>query len=275
MNAPSGDAFPASLLLVGAGNMGGAMLRGWLDLGIEAARITVVEPHPAPDIRALCNERGVVLTASPAPASVIVLAVKPQSFDAVASALEPVVDERTLIISVLAGKTIGNIRDRMPSAQAVVRAMPNLAAAVRASITGAIANAAVTPAGRQVAETLLSAIGRVEWLADEGLIDAVTAVSGSGPAYVFYLAECLAKAGTEVGLPADIATRLARATIEGAGALLALMPEVSPVDFRHNVTSPGGTTAAALAVLMDDNTLARLISKAVAEAKKRAGELSG
>ncbi len=259
------------LLLVGAGKMGGALLRGWLDHGFDAARIAVLEPHPSPQIEALAA-RGVVLGMPAAPASVVVLAIKPQMLDSVAPRLAPLTSQATLIISILAGKTIRNISERL--AGAIVRAMPNLAAAIGCGITAAVADPNVTPEQRRTADALLSAVGRVEWLSDERLMDAVTAVSGSGPAYVFYLAECLAKAGVDAGLPSDLAARLARATIEGAGALLARQPDVSPAELRQSVTSPGGTTEAALAILREGG-LEKLIGEAVAAAKLRAQELSG
>ncbi len=279
MAQPGAASFPASLVLVGAGKMGGALLQGWLDLGLEPRRIRLIEPQPAPKILALCAERGVTLAQSPGstevPPEVLVLAVKPQMLETAAPALLPLVDEATLVISILAGKTMKNVLDRLPRARAVVRAMPNLPAAIGCGITGAIANSAVTPAQRQRADALLSAIGQVEWLTDEGLIDVVTAVSGSGPAYVFYLAECLVEAGRAAGLPRATAERLARATVEGAGALLTHMIDQSPAELRESVTSPGGTTAAALDVLMGEDGLKQIIEKAVLAAKKRADELSG
>jgi pyrroline-5-carboxylate reductase len=263
----------ASLLLVGAGKMGGALLQGWLDRGFDPARIFVLDPDPSPQVEALCAARGIGLGMPPTPPSVLVLAIKPQMLDAVAPALAPQARDATLVISVLAGKTIENVSDRV--AGAIVRGMPNLAAAIGCGITAAVADAKVTPAQRRTADALLSAVGRVEWLSDESLMDAVTAVSGSGPAYVFYLAECLAKAGMEAGLPAELAARLARATIEGAGALLARWPDVSPAELRESVTSPGGTTAAALAILNGEAGLEKLMTDAVAAAKRRARELSG
>ncbi|MGB7699604.1 MAG: pyrroline-5-carboxylate reductase [Methylovirgula sp.] len=263
----------ASLLLVGAGKMGGALLQAWLDRGFDAARIHVLEPQPAPRIAALCAARGVALGLPATPPSVLVLAIKPQALDEVAAALAPIMRQDTLVISVLAGKTIQNLAQRLPGA--IVRAMPNLAAAVGSGITAAVASDSVTPAQKHTADALLAAVGRVEWLSDESLINAATAVSGSGPAYVFYLGECLATAGVAAGLPRDLATRLARATIEGAGALLARQPDVSAAELRASVTSPGGTTAAALAVLSGEAGLETLIVDAVAAAKRRAQELSG
>lgn len=265
---------PASLLLVGAGKMGGALLQGWLDRGFDPARICVLEPDPSPQLDALAA-RGVALRTPDAPPDVLLLAVKPQTLRAVAPSLTPLARERTLVISILAGKTIADLSERFPHAGAIVRAMPNIAASVGRGITAAAADARVTPAQRQTAAALFSAVGRVEWLSDEMLIDAATAVSGSGLAYIFYFSECLAKAGVEAGLAPDLAARLARVTVEGAGALLARNPEVTPAELRGSVTSAGGTTAAALAVLKGEDGLERLIVDAVAAAKLRAQELSG
>ncbi len=262
----------ASLLLVGAGKMGGALLQAWLDRDFDAAHVYVLDPQLAPRIAALCAARGVMVGAPATPPSVLVLAVKPQTLDDVAPALVPLARQDTLVISILAGKTIHDVAQRLPGA--IVRAMPNIAAEVGSGITAAVASASVTSAQKHTANALLSAVGRVEWLSDESLIDAITAVSGSGPAYVFYFAECLAEAAVAAGLPRDLATRLARATIEGAGALLARRPEVSVTELRAAVTSPGGTTAAALAVLSEAG-LEKLIADAVAAAKRRARELSG
>ncbi len=275
MTATGGAAFPASLLLVGAGRMGGALLRGWLDLGLEGRRISVLEPQPSPQIRELCNARGVRLGLPDRPPEVLVLAIKPQMLEAAAPALLAVAREATLIVSILAGKRIADIAVRLPRAPAIVRAMPNLPAAIGRGMTGAVANGAVTAAQRACADRLLTTVGRVEWLAAASHVDAVTAVSGSGPAYVFHLTECLAAAGRAAGLPSDVAERLARATVEGAGALLASEPETSPAQFRLDVTSPGGTTAAALAVLIGEDGLAPLMERAVLAAQRRAQELSG
>jgi pyrroline-5-carboxylate reductase len=275
MTSSSGANFPASLVLVGAGKMGGALLRGWLDLGLDAKRIRVIEPHPSAELKALCSARGVALGASDVAPEVLVLGVKPQMLDEAAPQLATFVSEKTLILSILAGKTIENLRARLPRVRAVVRAMPNLAAAIGEGVTGAVANADVTDGQRKMADALLKAVGKVEWLTDENLIDALTTISGSGPAYVFYLAECLAEAGRAAGLPAEMAARLSRATVEGAGALLAASPDQSPAALRESVTSRGGVTAAALEVLMGKDGLQPLLEKAVLAAKKRAGELSG
>ncbi|MFE1597796.1 pyrroline-5-carboxylate reductase [Methylobacterium sp. ID0610] len=266
---------PASLVLVGAGKMGGAMLEGWLAGGLDGSRIAVVDPGASPDMTALCAARGIALNpADPAPPEALVLAIKPQGLEAAAPALAPLAGPDTLVISVLAGKTVANLKARLPRARAVVRAMPNLPASIGRGATGAAASPEASERQRRMADALLSGIGLVEWLADESLIDAVTAVSGSGPAYVFLLAEALAAAGAEAGLPPDIAARLARQTVAGAGALLAESP-LDPGVLRQNVTSPGGTTAAALGVLMAEGGLPDRLREAVAAAKTRSAELSG
>ena len=268
---------PSSLVLVGAGKMGGAMLQGWLALGLAPAAVSVLDPFAAQELIDLCAARGVALNPSLASLSapqVLVLAVKPQMLDQAAPDIAPLVGPGTLVLSIMAGKTMGNIAARLPAA-AIVRAMPNTPAAVGRGVTGVAASAGVTPAQRAMADALLRAIGAVEWVADEDLIDAVTAVSGSGPAYVFHLVEALAAAGEKAGLPADIALRLARATVEGSGELMFREPNTSAAQLRKNVTSPGGTTAAALDVLMAPDGLEALMGRAVAAAKRRAGELSG
>ena len=270
-------AMPASLVLVGAGKMGGAMLQGWLKLGLDPRGVSVLDPHATGEMQALCEAHGVAVNpvAAMPPAEVVVLAIKPQMLDAAAPGLQALLGPQTLLLSILAGKTSGDLAARLPSARAIARAMPNTPASVGRGITGAYANPAVTAAQRARADTLLRAIGRVEWVADEGLIDAVTAVSGSGPAYVFHLTECLAEAGVAAGLPPETAMRLARATVEGAGELMFQAPAMPPGELRRNVTSPAGTTAAALEVLMAPDGLAPLMRRAVAAAKRRAGELAG
>ncbi|WP_426214349.1 pyrroline-5-carboxylate reductase [Methylobacterium sp. NFXW15] len=266
---------PASLMLVGAGKMGGAMLAGWLDAGLDPAATTVMDPFPSEGMTRLCAERGVALNpADPSPAAVLVLAIKPQGLDAAAPDLDRLIGPGTLLVSVLAGKTVANLRGRLPSARSVVRAMPNLPASIGHGATGAFANEAVEAGQRASAEVLLSAAGMTAWLDDEALIDAVTAVSGSGPAYVFLMVETLTEAGIAAGLPAEVAGRLARATVAGSGALLEADPTEAGA-LRQAVTSPGGTTAAALAVLMAEDGMAPLMRRAVAAAQHRAGELAG
>jgi len=267
---------PSSLILVGAGKMGGSMLEGWLKVGMSPEGVTVIDPRPSEEMKQFCQEKGLALNpANPAPADVLVLAIKPQMLDEAAPALNGMLGPQTLIISILAGKTIGDLRSRLPAAGAVVRAMPNLPASIGRGATGAATNQEVSEEQRLTADALLSSNGIVEWLPSEDLIDAVTAVSGSGPAYVFHLVECLAEAGAAAGLPPDLAQRLARATVTGAGELL-FQSDLLPATLRQNVTSPGGTTAAALEVLMrDPDGLKALMQEAVAAAKRRAQELAG
>lgn len=278
MSAPA-DLSAARIALIGAGNMGLAMLEGWAAQGLAGDQVAIVEPNPSQRLRDLCAVRCFSLSMDAAGAAgardAVVLAIKPQMLDAGAQAAAPFVGPGSVIVSILAGKRIADISARLPASQAVVRAMPNTPAAIGRGMTGAFASAAVTAPQRALAHALLSAVGQVEWVESEPLIDAVTAVSGSGPAYVFHLVECLAAAGVEAGLPADLADRLARATIEGAGELLHRQPETSAETLRQRVTSPGGTTAAALDVLMSPEGLAPLMARAVAAARRRAGELSG
>jgi pyrroline-5-carboxylate reductase len=272
-NAPH---LPSSLILVGAGKMGGSMLEGWLKVGMKPENVTVLDPKPSEEVMRLCQEKGISLNrADPAAADVLILAIKPQMLDEAAPALNGILGPQTLIISILAGKTIGDLRSRLPASSAIVRAMPNLPASIGRGATGAAVNEKVSETQRLTADALLSSNGIVEWLPSEDLIDAVTALSGSGPAYVFHLVECLADAGTAAGLPPDLAQRLARATVTGAGELL-FQSELPPATLRQNVTSPGGTTAAALEVLMrEPNGLKALMHEAVAAAKRRAEELAG
>lgn len=268
-------ALPSPLVLVGAGKMGGAMLRGWLAGGLDPAAAVIIEPQPSPEIAELCRARGIRLNPDrPEPAGTLVLGFKPQGLEAAAAALAPWIDEATLVVSILAGKTIDDLRRRLPGARAVVRAMPNLPASIGRGATGAVASPEVGARQRAAADALLASAGLVAWLDDERLIDALTAVSGSGPAYVFLMAEALAEAGIKAGLPPDLAQDLARATVAGAGALLDADPR-SSAQLRKDVTSPGGTTAAALAVLMRAGGLPDTLAEAVEAARFRAGELSG
>jgi pyrroline-5-carboxylate reductase len=267
---------PGPLLLVGAGRMGGALLEGWLKLGLEPAAVAVRDPAPSAETRARLEERGIALNPAPggAPPAVVVLAVKPQMLDEALPALRADLGPGTLVISILAGVTLARLGAGLPAGAAVVRAMPNTPAAIGRGITVAVANGAVGAGQRATAEALLAATGEFAWVDDEALMDAVTAVSGSGPAYVFLLAESLARAGAAAGLPAELAARLARATVAGSGALLAASAE-APAELRRAVTSPGGTTAAALAVLMGEGGLDPLLERAVAAAAARSRELAG
>ncbi|WP_238182883.1 pyrroline-5-carboxylate reductase [Methylobacterium trifolii] len=266
---------PASLTLVGAGRMGGAMLAGWLEAGLDPGRTTVIDPAPAPGIVELCAARGLRLNPpEPEPADVLVLAIKPQGLDAASDALGRLVGTDTLVLSIMAGKTIADLKARLGQARAVVRAMPNLPASIGRGATGAVASPEVSQGQRAGADALLRASGLVAWLESEAEIDAVTALSGSGPAYVFLLVEVMAEAGVAAGLAPEVAARLARATVAGAGALLDANPDEA-AQLRRNVTSPGGTTAAALDVLMREDGLGALMREAVAAARRRAAELSG
>ncbi|MCB1496884.1 MAG: pyrroline-5-carboxylate reductase [Bauldia sp.] len=264
------------LVLVGAGKMGGALLAGWLDGGIPPDAIVVVEPSPAGDTARLLAEAGIATHASPPPdltAGVVVLAIKPQIMGDALPALKSLVGPETTVLSIAAGTTLANLESGLGPA-AIVRSIPNTPAQVGRGVTAAVANSRVGDGARGVVTQLLEAVGAVAWVEEEAMIDAVTAVSGSGPAYVFLFAECLTQAAVEAGLPRDVAERFARATVEGAGELL-FRSELSPAELRKNVTSPNGTTAAALAVLMADDGLQPLVTRAVAAAKRRSEELSG
>jgi pyrroline-5-carboxylate reductase len=260
-----------TIVLAGAGKMGGAMLTGWLAQGLDPARVVVIDPAPAPEISALAA-KGIRLNPNdPAAADTLIVAVKPQMFRDAGPALKRWVGPSTLVVSIMAGTTIAALQEVCGGA--VVRAMPNTPAAIGRGITVAVPDAHVSTAQRATADALLRATGAVEWVDDEELMDAVTAVSGSGPAYLFLLAEELARAGVAAGLPEALATKLARDTVSGAGELLN-RSELTSATLRQNVTSPGGTTAAALAVLMGDDGFAPLLTRAVAAATARSKELA-
>jgi pyrroline-5-carboxylate reductase len=262
-----------TIALAGAGKMGGAMLTGWLAQGLDPMRVAVIEPQPSPEISALTT-KGIRLNPSArdiGKVDTLVVAVKPQSFREAAAALKPFVGASTLAVSIMAGTTIATIGQVCGGV--VVRAMPNTPAAIGRGITVAVAARNVSAAQRATADALLRATGSVEWIDDESLMDAVTAVSGSGPAYIFLLAEELARAGVEAGLPEELATRLARETVAGSGELLH-RSELASATLRQNVTSPGGTTAAALDVLMAKDGLQPLMIRAIAAAKKRSKDLA-
>src|SRR5205807_7825417 len=262
-----------TVALAGAGKVGGAMLSGWLAQGLDARRIVVIEPAPSPEISALAKQ-GVRLNPSAKDAGAIaalVIAVKPQSFREAGASLKPFTASSTLVVSIMAGTTIASLEEVCGGS--VVRAMPNTPAAIGRGITVAVAANQVSAAQRATADALLRATGAVEWVDDESLMDAVTAVSGSGPAYVFLLAEELARAGVEAGLPAELATKLARETVAGSGELLH-RSELPSATLRQNVTSPGGTTAAALEVLMGADGLQQLMIRAIAAATRRSKQLA-
>jgi pyrroline-5-carboxylate reductase len=267
--------FAGAVALIGAGRMGGALLDGWIGLGLDPARIIVIEPQPAPPVAALAA-RGLRLNPDIATvrADAAVLAVKPQTAPEAMTGMTALASPGTVVVSIMAGRPIAFLEAALPPGTAIIRAMPNTPAAIGRGITVAVPNRMVTPAQRRLAEALLMAAGAVEWIDDEALMDAVTAVSGSGPAYVFLLAESLARAGEKAGLPAALAARLARATVAGAGELMRRSP-LEPAALRANVTSPGGTTAAALGVLMADDGLDPLMERAVAAAARRSRELAG
>jgi pyrroline-5-carboxylate reductase len=268
--------WPRTLALAGAGKMGGAMLRGWLDGGLDARGVVVVEPNPSPELAALQAERGFALNPPSRDAvEALALAVKPQALAEAAPSLQGLAGPQTLVLSVIAGKTVADLSELFPAVSAFVRVMPNTPAAVGRGAAAGAANGQVSATQRGWTEKLMRAVGVFEWVADEALIDAVTALSGSGPAYVFALVEAMAQAGAAVGLPADLAMRLARATVEGAGELMTREPQTPAAVLRQNVTSPGGTTAAALGVLQSADGLEALIARAVRVARDRARELSG
>ena len=262
-----------TIVLAGAGKMGGAMLSGWLAQGLDARRVGVIEPHPSEEIGALAT-KGIRLNPSAkdiGAVATLVVALKPQTFREAGTMLKSFAGSSTLVVSIMAGTTIAAIAEVCGGS--VVRAMPNTPAAIGRGITVAVAASNVSAAQRGVADALLRATGSVEWIDDERLMDAVTAVSGSGPAYIFLLAEELARAGVEAGLPAELATRLARETVAGSGELLH-RSELASATLRQNVTSPGGTTAAALEVLMGPDGLQSLLTRAVAAATRRSKELA-
>jgi pyrroline-5-carboxylate reductase len=269
----SGAPLARPILLVGCGKMGGALLTGWRERGIAKSYV-VVEPAMPAALRAAevaVHADPKELPADLAPAA-IVFAVKPQSLDDVAPHYRRFAGAAPFL-SICAGKTIAYFARRLGPDAAIVRAMPNTPAAIGRGIAVLCANAAASAAARALCGELLAAVGEIAWVEDEGLIDAVTAVSGSGPAYVFLLIECMAAAGVEAGLPAGLAMQLARATVAGSGELARRAPE-SAAQLREAVTSPGGTTRAALDVLMAKDGLEPLMKKAIAAATRRSRELA-
>jgi len=263
-----------SILLIGAGRMGSALLKGWLDRGVKS--IQVVEPAPSAQLRKLAKAKKITLFAAPSLVKrkplVCVVAVKPQVLKGEAAALAGFAQGGALMISIAAGTSIAALTQAWGRKARIIRAMPNTPGAIGQGITGIYAAKGVTAADRKRAASLLSALGQTLWVAKEELIDSVTAVSGSGPAYLFLMAEALTEAGIAEGLPRDQAEIFARATVSGAGALLAA-DKSSASALREAVTSPGGTTAAALYVLMAEDGLMALMKRAVRAARKRAEEL--
>lgn len=263
-----------SILLVGCGKMGGAMLSGWLEHSVAPENVVVVDPSSG-------NRTAATVVAAPEEVpgdfspDVVVLAVKPQMMDAVAPSYARFASAGTVFLSIAAGRTLESLKRSIGSDDAVVvRAMPNTPSAVGRGMTVCCPGEGVTDAMRETCTMLLEAVGQVAWVDDEAQMDAVTAVSGSGPAYVFALTEAMAAAGEKAGLPSDLAAKLARATVCGAGELMYRASE-EPAQLRENVTSPGGTTAAALEVLRADDGFPALLERAVAAATRRSKELAG
>ena len=268
-------ALQGKLVLVGAGKMGSAMLEGWLKNGLSPAQAVVFDPAPPPESAALLARESISHNPDPASvkdAEVVVIAVKPQVMEDVLPGLAVLKQSRPLIVSVAAGKPIASFERHFGADAAVIRTMPNTPAAIGRGITATVGNAHVAPAQMNLAEKLLAAVGEVVRVENEAMIDAVTAVSGSGPAYVFYLTECLAAAGVKLGLSEALATQLARATVAGAGELMR-QSGLPAATLRQNVTSPKGTTYEALQILMAADGMEPLMEKAVAASCRRSREL--
>ncbi len=278
MSEPLLQTLSGPVVLVGAGKMGGALLEGWLKLGLPAASAVVLDPNLPAEITAALSAQGVKVNpplGAVAPPSVLLLAVKPQVAPEVLPQVAGLVGGKTLVVSIMAGRTLGFMAAAFPEGTAIVRSIPNTPAAIGRGASVAVPNAAVGAVGRALASALLGAVGIVEWVEDEDLMDAATAVSGSGPAYAFLLAEVMAAAGVKAGLPPELSARIARATVAGAGALMDAS-DLPAATLRQNVTSPGGTTAAALAILMDEaRGMGPLMTDAVAAATRRGKELAG
>lgn len=261
------------LLLLGCGKMGGAMLAGWLDRGVQPSAVWVNDPHPSDYVTGLAAQGLHVNAALPSAPALCVIAVKPQMMGAALPAIAALSAANTVFVSIAAGTTLASLAKALGPQARIIRAMPNTPAAISKGITAIIGNANASAADMDLAEAALLAVGQVVRLDTESQIDAVTAVSGSGPAYVFHLIEAMAQAGEAQGLPPEMALQLARATVGGAAALAEASPD-KPDQLRINVTSPGGTTAAALAVLMDEATgFPALLDKAIAAAAARGREL--
>lgn len=258
------------LVILGCGKMGSALLEGWLANGLRADAVHVLEPHPS---EWLC-ETGVHLNgALPDAPAMALLAVKPQIMGEALPALQALGGGETVFVSVAAGTSLAALEATLGAQTPIVRVMPNTPAAVGRGISALVANPHVSGASLDLAEALMQAVGQTVRLESEAQMDAVTGVSGSGPAYVFHLIEALAAAGVAQGLPEAMAMQLARATVCGAGELAHQSPETA-AQLRINVTSPGGTTAAALGVLMDEDTgFPPLLARAVKAAADRSKEL--
>lgn len=259
------------MVLLGCGKMGSAMLEGWLARGIPPESVHVIDPAPSDWLR----DTGVKLNADlPQSPAVAIVAVKPQMMGDALPLLQAFGNSKTLFISIAAGTSLARFSEALGAATPIIRAMPNTPAAVGCGITALIGNARASEGDMALAETLLAAVGTTVRLDDESQMDAVTALSGSGPAYVFHMIEAMALAGQAEGLAPDLAMKLARATVIGAGQLAAGSDETAE-QLRINVTSPKGTTAAALEVLMHiDTGLPPLMARAIAAAAARSRELA-
>ena len=268
---------PGASFWWGAGKMGGAMLEGWLERGLTGDAIAILDPGPPPEIERLIADHGIAHNPdidSVNDAAVVLLAVKPQIMDDVLPGIAGLKVSNPVFLSIAAGKTIAGMEQHLGADAAIVRAMPNTPAAVSRGITVICPNTNATAAQAETCRELLEAVGKVARVDDEALLDAVTGVSGSGPAYVFHLTECMAAAGVRAGLPEDLAMDLARATVTGAGELMYRSP-LPAATLRENVTSPNGTTAAALDVLRGTGALEELMAEAILAATKRSKELAG
>ncbi|MGB0920774.1 MAG: pyrroline-5-carboxylate reductase [Alphaproteobacteria bacterium] len=267
--------FSGGLVLLGAGRMGLAMAKGWLESGLPASELTAIEPYPSDDLLGLAGVD--ILSAASdfvaPPPAVAVIAVKPQMMADILPAAANLFGPQTLVISIAAGTSLEKLAALTGPELAIIRAMPNTPAAIGQGITALCANVAASPAHLTLASELMTAVGKVVVLESEGQMDAVTALSGSGPAYVFHMVECMAASGQRLGLPEQTAMELARATVAGAGGLLAAAPE-SAAELRQAVTSPGGTTAAALDVLMGADGLREVMGRALEAAASRSKELA-
>ncbi len=263
------------IILFGAGRMGSALLRSWIKGGFSPDRINVRDPRPTAELIAFAEQNGVRLNSPPCASErhAIVVAVKPQMIASVEQEIKAIQSKDKLIISVLAGSTLADLATLFPEADGLVRTMPNLPIEVGRGLTTAVARIGTSAPHRRMVTELFSAGGTLLWLEDEALINAATAIAGSGPAYIFYIAECMTRAGAALGLAPDLAARLARATISGAGEMLHQSSD-SPEDLRHAVTSPGGTTQQGLSALMHGKKLEAAFSVAARRACRRAAELS-
>jgi pyrroline-5-carboxylate reductase len=261
--------FPASLWLIGCGNMAGAMLEGWLAAGLDPAGVTVIRPSgkpPRSDIRTLTQ-----VPDEPAPALAL-LGVKPQKLDEVAPELAPALGPGTILVSILAGVELASLRARFPAQRAIVRAMPNTPVRLRKGVTNLIADSD-DPAARAAAGQLMATLGRIEWFEDEALFALTGHLTGAGPAFFYRFLDALAAAAAELGLPADQAARLAAAMAEGAAALAAASGE-TPAELARRVASPGGTTEAGLSILDGEDGLRQLLLRTLDASRRRGNEMA-